>query len=124
MTQGVPEDWAESGDRQARDAEACSLPGHDRDCALAMLNQSRRRGGIDDIQVAHLLAIGYRAGADVMRRRQVRVHVDGEPTNMVMPLDGSAASLGVHITWWARVRSLYRRWLIIRFKIEDRSEAR
>lgn len=27
-----------------------------------MLNQSRQRGGISDVQVEHLLAIGYRAG--------------------------------------------------------------
>ncbi len=51
-------------DRYRDQVVDCSTPGHDRDCALAMLNQARRRGGIDDIQVAHLLAIGFRAGEE------------------------------------------------------------
>jgi hypothetical protein len=47
-----------------RSVELNSLPGRDRDGAMAMLAQSRHRNSrpLDDIQVAHLLVIGYRAG--------------------------------------------------------------
>jgi hypothetical protein len=43
--------------------EMFSRPGHDRECAVAMLSEARlRTSRLDDIQVAHLLVIGYRAG--------------------------------------------------------------
>jgi hypothetical protein len=46
-----------------RSVELFTRPGHDRDCARAMLSQARlRTSPLDDLQVAHLLAIGYRAG--------------------------------------------------------------
>jgi hypothetical protein len=46
-----------------RSVELFSLPGHDRDCAKAMLSQARlRTRPLDDLQVAHLISIGYRAG--------------------------------------------------------------
>lgn len=66
-------------DRYRDDVEALSLPGHDRDCALAMLSQSRLRHSsrIDEIQVAHLVAIGYRAGRAVAEAR-VRAEVAEE----------------------------------------------
>jgi hypothetical protein len=45
------------------DIDRYALEGHDRDCAHAMMSQVRlRTDPIDDIQVRHLLAIGYRAG--------------------------------------------------------------
>jgi hypothetical protein len=55
-----------------RSVELFSLPGHDRDCARAMLSQARLRGcPLDDLQVAHLISIGYSAGvaAGVARGR-------------------------------------------------------
>ena len=54
-----------------------SQPGHDRDCALAMLNQarvSRLSDPIDDIQVEHLLSIGYTAGR-AFERTQTAQHI-------------------------------------------------
>lgn len=39
-----------------------SEPGHDRDCALAMLSQARHRTLLDEVQVQHLIAIGWRSG--------------------------------------------------------------
>jgi len=58
-------------DRYRDDVEALSLAGHDRECALAMLSQSRLRDAsrIDEIQVAHLVAIGHRAGAAAAEAR-------------------------------------------------------
>lgn len=45
------------------DLDLLTTPGHDRDVAYAVLSQSRLcTSPIDDIQVRHLLAIGYRAG--------------------------------------------------------------
>lgn len=47
-----------------------SLPGHDREVAKAIHNQARTRSHpLDDIQVRHLLAIGYRAGHAAASRR-------------------------------------------------------
>jgi hypothetical protein len=49
--------------------EFFSLPGHDRECAAAILNQARgRRTPLDDIQVEHLLRIGFTAGKAAARR--------------------------------------------------------
>lgn len=40
-----------------------AIEGHDRDVTHAILAQARHRADpIDDVQVRHLLAIGYRAG--------------------------------------------------------------
>ena len=45
------------------DRKWMTLPGHDRDLARAIMSQSHHQPSrIDDIQVIHLLAIGYRAG--------------------------------------------------------------
>ena len=55
---------------------ALSLPGHDREVALAVHNQARlRRSPIDDVQVEHLLAIGWRAGR-VQARGEARAERD------------------------------------------------
>lgn len=43
--------------------EKFTQPGHDRDCAAAMLSQARLRGDISETQVLHLLRIGWTAGA-------------------------------------------------------------
>jgi hypothetical protein len=50
-----------------RELNLFTVEGHDRDAARAMLSQSRLRDAsrIDDIQVHHLLQIGYRAGRAV-----------------------------------------------------------
>lgn len=63
-------------EKAQRTADLYSLPGHDRDCALAMLSQARlseERGGfhphrISQTQAEHLLAIGERAGHQNGRR--------------------------------------------------------
>jgi hypothetical protein len=50
------------------DLDYYTTPGRDRDVAHAILAQARHRnatGPISDIQVRHLLAIGYRAGRAV-----------------------------------------------------------
>jgi hypothetical protein len=49
------------------DLDYFTTPGHDRDIAHAILAQSRNRNcsPIDDIQVRHLLRIGYTAGRAV-----------------------------------------------------------
>jgi hypothetical protein len=63
-------------DRCRDEVVELSIEGHDRDCALAMLSQARhsRPFGfpLTDVQVAHLLAIGYRAGASRARDRIAR----------------------------------------------------
>lgn len=54
-------------------AASFTVPGHDRDAALAILSQARLRSSpIDEIQVRHLLAIGWRAGDDAGYRRAVQ----------------------------------------------------
>lgn len=45
-----------------------AVPGHDLDCARAIYNQARIKSSpLDEIQVKHLLQIGYRAGRDFTR---------------------------------------------------------
>ncbi len=66
-------------DERRSTVELYSQPGHDRECALAMLNQARLGrdpNGISDIQVEHLLAIGYRAGAAHERERTAQQIAD------------------------------------------------
>lgn len=43
--------------------ERYSLPGHDRDCARALLSQARHGSPLSPVQVEHLLNIGWTAGA-------------------------------------------------------------
>lgn len=57
------ENYDERGGVSGKWIATFSLTGHDRDVALAIWNQARmRRHRLDEIQVEHLMAIGYRAG--------------------------------------------------------------
>lgn len=66
----TPDNLAEWYEQAQRTVEHVSLPGHDRDCALAMLSQARlseERGRLNPHQLSqtqaeHLLQIGSRAG--------------------------------------------------------------
>lgn len=57
------------------DVERLSTPGHDRDCAIAILAQARRvatdHGSLSNIQVRHLLSIGRTAGFNAGRQAVV-----------------------------------------------------
>jgi hypothetical protein len=88
--------------------ELYSLPGHDRDCAAAILNQARvGNHPLSDIQVVHLLAIGSRAGRAVSRpsisqpqfRKAMRLHdiADRVRNAIVRLLAGSAGAGSVLI---------------------------
>jgi len=68
-------------------------PGHDRNVAVAILSQARLgRNPIDDIQVRHLLAIGYRAGLAKGRERTVLTWAVVEAAE-VWRVDGSDPSV-------------------------------
>lgn len=61
--------------------ERHAIAGHDRDCARAIHNQARNgRTPLNDIQVEHLLAIGFRAG---WRARMVSVVGERQPQGPV-----------------------------------------
>lgn len=80
-----------------------TLPGHDRECASAMLSQSRLQHAsrIDDIQVRHLLQIGYRAGRQVTEEDQAFDKVDRRLGRWEWLFAGMLAglSLTVLLTW-------------------------
>jgi hypothetical protein len=64
-------------DQKRDEAEALSLAGHDRDCAQVMLSQARlHTSPLDEIQVVHLLSIGFRAGKRAGREDAARDILD------------------------------------------------
>lgn len=80
-----------------------TIPGHDRECANAMLSQSRLQHAsrIDDIQVRHLLQIGYRAGRQVTEEDQAFTEVDRRLERREWLFAGMLAGLAltVLLTW-------------------------
>lgn len=82
---------------------ANSLPGHDRECAAAMLSQARlRTNPIDEIQVAHLLEIGWRAGKAAA--------VEPAPPTEI----GIESPDCIQVIMAPSEQQLYRRWLAAR----------
>lgn len=60
---GTPVDFSQLAyEAMVRAVEAHTVPGADRDLALAIANQARLGRPLDEIQATHLLAIGSRAG--------------------------------------------------------------
>lgn len=85
------------------DLDYFTTPGHDRNVAYAILAQSRLRDAspIDDIQVRHLLRIGYTAGRAVTAEDAAFERVDakwGRWTMLCYGLAAGAAFTGL-LTW-------------------------
>jgi hypothetical protein len=69
-----------------------AVEGHDREGAAAMLSQSRLGyNPIDDIQVLHLLNIGYRAGRQVTEADTVFDRTDTRLGKVGLFLGGASA---------------------------------
>lgn len=77
------------------DISLYALEGHDRDCAEAILSQSRLTAAsrIDDIQVRHLLAIGYRAGRAATDDDTVFDRTDRRLGRLAVFLGGASAGV-------------------------------
>lgn len=74
------------------DLSLYTLEGHDRDGAAAMLSQARlKTNPIDDIQVQHLLHIGYRAGRAVTEADAVFDRTDARLGRWALLAYGAAA---------------------------------
>jgi hypothetical protein len=93
-------------DQKRSEAEALSLTGHDRDCALAMLSQARlHTSPLDEIQMIHLLSIGFRAG-----QRAGRDDVARDQTcdrRRIFPIDAKVDAVfadGSHRYWSTHCR--------------------
>ena len=68
-----------SAEQATSPVDRWSSPGHDRDCARAIHAQARHRfHPIDDVQVEHLLRIGYTAGRRAAME-DVAAALDAEP---------------------------------------------
>ncbi len=74
------------------DLDYWTIKGHDRDAAYAMLSQSRlpNASRIDDIQVQHLLRIGYSAGRRITEDDQAFGREDRRLTRLLTFLGGAA----------------------------------
>jgi hypothetical protein len=84
-----------------RSVELFSLPGHDRECAVAMLSQARlRTRPLDDLQVAHLISIGYSAG---VAAGEVRGRTAAAANDAPVPADAVTAAARDIAAWYHRV---------------------
>jgi hypothetical protein len=84
------------------DVDYFTTPGHDRDVAHAILAQSRHRTDpIDDIQVRHLLQIGYTAGRAVTAEDAAFERTDARMGRWAMLCYGVAAGAALTglMTW-------------------------
>jgi hypothetical protein len=71
--------------------------GHDRDAALAMLSQARLplASRIDEVQVRHLLQIGYRAGRRITEADTTFDRTDLWLTRLLYCIGGAAAGVAI-----------------------------
>ncbi len=74
-----------------------AIEGHDRDAALAMLSQSRlpHASRIDDVQVQHLLQIGYRAGRRITEADTTFDRTDRRLNRLLYCLGGAATGVAI-----------------------------
>lgn len=81
----------------ATEVDYYTTEGHDRDAAVAMLSQSRlpHASRIDDVQVRHLLQIGYRAGRQVTEADATSDRTDLRLTRLLYVIAGAMAGVAV-----------------------------
>jgi hypothetical protein len=85
------------------DLDYFTTPGHDRDIAYAIYAQSRNRkcSPINDVQIRHLLRIGYMAGRAVTAADDAFERTDARMGRWVMLYVGAAAGAAFTglVTW-------------------------
>lgn len=90
----------------ASEVDYYTTEGHDREVAHAILSQSRlpHASRIDDIQVQHLLRIGYRAGRQVTEPDTSFATTDRRLIRLLTLLAGAmlGVALSVFVVWVTR----------------------